>query len=53
MKDRPSEHYWYVFICFNAIGVRAYEYVRNIDGWMMLEIQILMWQLGRVRFDLD
>ena len=24
---------------------------RNIDGWMTLEIQILMWQRGRARFE--
>jgi serine/threonine protein kinase len=24
---------------------------RNIDGWMMLEIRILIWQDGRARFD--
>ena len=41
------------YLCFMIKAVHAYGYVRNIDGWMMLEIQILMWQLGRVRFDLD
>jgi hypothetical protein len=56
MKDKPSEHYWYAFIYFFFVCedvLLIYFYPRNIDGWMTLEIPVLMWQRGRARFDFE
>ena len=58
VKDPDERHtFRTLLVCINYVFFVPHRkvliglYPRNIDGWMMLEIRILMWQRGRTRFD--